>query len=130
MKEEISELTGRIVKLRQEIENPGSTDLPCYLAASDLHGNHSRLSEILVTAERENIAHIFLVGDIYFGPDGWSLYRMLRPLVDDPDMSRRVVPLWGNHELVSPLCTIGIISSEKFPEVSEAAAFRWLARAN
>ena len=114
MKAEISKLTGRIVKLRQEIENPGSTDLPCYLSASDLHGNHTRLREILATAERENIAHIFLVGDIYFGPGGWSLYRLLRPLVDSPDIARRVVPLWGNHELAFVAGMLGNDSQLKF----------------
>jgi hypothetical protein len=114
MKEEISDLTGRIVKLHQEFEEPGSTDLPRYLAASDLHGNHARLKEILATAERERVAQVFLVGDLYFGTGGWTLYRMLRALVDNPLRSRRVIPLWGNHELAFVAGMLGNDSQLKF----------------
>ncbi len=114
MKEEISDLTGRIVKLHQEVQEPGSTDLPRYLAASDLHGNHFRLKEILAAAERERVAQVFLVGDIYFGTGGWSLYRMLRPLVDAPGTSRRIIPLWGNHELAFVAGMLGNDSQLQF----------------
>ncbi len=65
MNEEIGRLTERLEKIRQEIENSGSTDLPRYLAASDIHGNVARLREILSTAKEEGISQIFLVGDIY-----------------------------------------------------------------
>ena len=47
MKEELARLTGQLIKVRRELEQPGSTDLPRYVAASDLHGNASRLAEIL-----------------------------------------------------------------------------------
>ena len=52
MNEEIVQLTERLVKIRQEIEQPGSTDLPRYLAASDIHGNVARLRQMLSTAKR------------------------------------------------------------------------------
>ena len=77
-----TELTQRIITVHQEAVRPGSTDLPTYLAASDIHGNHHRLREILRTAKQEGVARVYLVGDIYSGAGGWGLYRMLRPLVD------------------------------------------------
>ena len=100
MSTQIAGLIDRLLKIRQEMQQPGSTDLPRYLAASDLHGNVSRLEEILSIAKQQNVAQIFLVGDIYSGPGGWAMYELLNPLVGKENVGEeRIVPMWGNHEL-------------------------------
>lgn len=100
MKSHIADITNRLLQIRQEVQSAGSADLPRYLAASDLHGNVTRLEEILSVARRENVAQVFLVGDIYSGAGGWAMYQMLKPLVDATSVDDgKVVPQWGNHEL-------------------------------
>ncbi len=113
MKEELTRLIEQLILVRHELENPGSTELPHYLAASDLHGNAWRLKEILATAEREEIDCLYLVGDIYSGNHGWSVYRTLRPLIDSTQPPR-VVPLWGNHELAFVAGMLGNDSQLRF----------------
>jgi hypothetical protein len=88
-----------LLHIRQESSAPGSAPLPRFLAASDLHGNARRLSEMLAVADRESITHVYLVGDLYAGRGGWQVYRMLaaRAQLDGPPQG--VTLLWGNHEL-------------------------------
>jgi hypothetical protein len=98
-------LTQLVLQVHRELEQSGSSDLPRYLAASDLHGNHDRLEEILAAARRDEVAAVFLVGDLYSGSHGWSVYRTLRKWVGAEgklvaaEGTPQVVPLWGNHEL-------------------------------
>lgn len=97
---ELQAYASRICAIRDEIETPGASSLPCFMAASDLHGNVSRLNQMLAVARQQRVQHIFLVGDIYFGPGAWSLYQTLRPLIDQQDDAAvPITPLWGNHEL-------------------------------
>lgn len=100
LREEIVELTNRLSQIELESSSPGSSSLPRYLAASDLHGNIRRLNEVLATAEREKIDHIFLVGDLYSGAGGWSVFRKLQSLVAaDESPATNLTLMWGNHEL-------------------------------
>jgi len=111
MSTQIAGLTDRLLKIRQEMQQPGSTDLPRYLAASDLHGNVLRLEEILSIAERQNVAQIFLVGDIYSGSGGWAMYELLNPLMGKENVGEgRIVPMWGNHELAF---VVGMLGSDR-----------------
>ncbi len=87
--------------------------MPRYIAASDLHGNVMRLQEILTVARREKIARLFLVGDIYSGDHGWSVYRILRS-IDEGKESPEVVKLWGNHELAFVAGMLGNDSQLRF----------------
>jgi hypothetical protein len=88
-----------LFQIQQEARAPGSGQLPVFLAASDLHGNVARLREILAVAEREQIEHVYLVGDLYAGRGGWWLYRLLQQRVPAPGGDDRLTLLWGNHEL-------------------------------
>lgn len=113
MSDELSRLTERLIQLRREIEQPGSTELPRFLALSDLHGNHWRLEEILRCAARDQINQVFLVGDIYSGRGGWSVYRMVRHWVES-DQQPTLVPIWGNHELAFVAGMLGNDSQLRF----------------
>lgn len=113
MKDQVSRLTEQLIKVRGEIQQPGSTDLPCFLAASDLHGNADRLQQILQAAEREGAERVFLVGDIYSGDHGWSVYRMLHERHEAGEKPP-VVPMWGNHELAFVAGMLGNDSQLRF----------------
>lgn len=100
MREEIVQITERLLQIHQEAASPGTTHLPRYLAASDVHGNIYRLTEILARAEQDDIEHVFLVGDLYSGTGGWSLYKLLRARIASPaGISGKITLMWGNHEL-------------------------------
>ncbi|MDD5195489.1 MAG: chemotaxis protein CheB, partial [Candidatus Omnitrophica bacterium] len=95
LRAEISALEDSLAAIYKEINFPGSTTLPKYVAVSDIHGNQRRLRDIIRQADRHAAEKIILVGDIYSGKGGWEIYRTIKPLVEQG----RLVPLLGNNDL-------------------------------
>src|SRR3989338_4075857 len=99
-----------ISQIDRELAAPGTSELPKYLSASDLHGSAERVRQMIRTADEEGIEQLIFAGDLYDGENGWQLYETIRPLVDQG----RIVPLWGNHELAFVHGMLGSKHSMRF----------------
>ncbi|MGE0756437.1 MAG: HEAT repeat domain-containing protein [Pirellulaceae bacterium] len=99
MREQIRQIAEWLRRLPREPSALEASELPRFLAASDVHGNGRRLAEVLRRAEASGIDHVYLVGDLYAGSGGWSVFRQLQTLVPNSSTERRLTLMWGNHEL-------------------------------